>query len=537
MGKSNYKGRKKSNSYNKKRTEKSEEQTLRSRPNDANWYAPNDTMMKLAANFSFASNLGSKFRIETTSAMPFNDIKCSVPGIMKIRTAMAPGIATDNSDPINVAARNVYAYVRHANAGHSNYDCPDLMLYFLMVDSLYAALSWMMRVAGSMRYYNIRNRYQAKGLIESMSVNYDALSIEYADFVQYINMFAMKLGTLAVPANLSYFKRHRWMYGNLFLDENSSKAQIYYYQPFGFYKYHEMSGQDGRGEIEMVKMETNTITFNSLANIRSYFDPLLASVLESEDMNIMSGDILKAYNDIVVVPTISPDYTVIPTYQPEVLEQIHNLRCCSSPKTTSLNPYITQDVSTNTIQFNPELDAPNSATFTAYTKKFVIDLNTEVPDANLVMVACRLADTVKQDANGKFFLNTCGSEFVTRIETYKYAENSSGVWALTAKYFHSFTYISTTIAATPSTTVELDLAAAVGELGAASLAMAFNRCPIRTVGLDIRDNHTTPNTRTSEVYFLGELDNYTVMSWEDKRDMDELALLHMFGVPTLGVQT
>ena len=112
--------------------------------NDASWYAANSQLLKDAASLAYSESVGSGYSV-VMNPVTEQDWVTSIPGVYAIHTAPAIGVSKDNASAINIAARNIYSYVRHANAGHSNYDSPDLMIYLMAMDSLYSVLSFMAR--------------------------------------------------------------------------------------------------------------------------------------------------------------------------------------------------------------------------------------------------------------------------------------------------------------------------------------------------------------------------------------------------------
>ena len=101
--------------------------------NDPAYYALNSQLLVDAASHAFSDATGTKIPWSTkgyNEHLIVPDI-ASIPGVMSFRIAPTVGISTDQSSAVNVAARNIYSYVRHANSGHSNYDAPDLMMYLL----------------------------------------------------------------------------------------------------------------------------------------------------------------------------------------------------------------------------------------------------------------------------------------------------------------------------------------------------------------------------------------------------------------------
>lgn len=314
-----------------------------SQPNDWQWYARNAQLLKDSASYSYNYPVGNQLNYGPIAGKIANSF--SVPGVMALYCAPAVGPANNENDPINVASKKVYTFVRHANAGHVNYDSPDLMIYLIVMDSCYAYLAYLKRLYGLMSTTSVTNRYYPQAIVHACDANYLDLERHLSDLRTYINTFAAKLGNLAIPNNMSYMARHSWMYSGYYVDTpNNDKAQTYIYVPESFYYF--MKDKDGAGMARLV--EFNTMDYGSqvvtpevgdwgnrnspfpaghtFEQLRQFGDNMINPILAEEDFGIMSGDILKAYTTSgIVQPTgITDVYAVLPVYSEEVLNQINN---------------------------------------------------------------------------------------------------------------------------------------------------------------------------------------------------------------------
>lgn len=123
-------------------------------PNDPSWYAANSALLRDSASFSFNNPLGNRITLSGAPSSVSISRTFAIPGVYAIYCGPSIGRSLDNSSPVNIAARNIYSFVRHANSGHSNYDAPDLMLYLLAMDQLYSGLAFMSRAYGVMSQYS-----------------------------------------------------------------------------------------------------------------------------------------------------------------------------------------------------------------------------------------------------------------------------------------------------------------------------------------------------------------------------------------------
>lgn len=417
----------------------------KSKPNDWRWYAQNEQLLKDAASFPYTWPLGTRLNLGGDVAVDVN--KGSIPGIMAIHTAPSFGWSDQSNSPINVAARNIYSFVRHANSGSSNYDAPDLMLYLMAMDSCYSYIAYLKRIYGVALTFSMTNRYYPQAILNAMGVDFNSIHKSLADFRAYINVLAVKVGSLCVPASMSYFAKHMWMYDGYYLDDDQDKAQTYLFVPDGFFVFGLDS--DGAGQLEYTPLGIPVGSLSptqvgdgllTLDDLITYGDNMIMPILTSEDMNIMSGDILKAFGAgmLYKVDGISETYTVLPSYDQEVLQQIENLSLIGSYVEESA--VLHQDATKGWLNFTPRFEHPYAfpesvSTHPGYnvylSNNFVNFHHDQVSPAD-TMEATRMsniAHAVNYDENTLTY-HTLGSEVAMYGYIYYYSD-WSGSWELT----------------------------------------------------------------------------------------------------------
>lgn len=309
-----------------------------SKPNDAAWYAQNAQLMSDVASFSYNFPVGSKMPNDISGSIMVKN--GSVPGIMTIHLAPRFGVVDEANDALNVAMRNLYSFVRHANSGSTNYEAPDLMLYLALMDSCFSFIEMLKRAYGTLMTYSFTNRYFPLAAVRAQGFDFVDLQENIADFRAYINTLAVKVGSMCIPASMSYMARHQWVYSGMYYDTPSDeKAQVYMYVPEAFYVFSKDA--DGAGAAQLVDFDRNRYSSAfcypytadnepdrgwKFADIVDFGNRLIDPILEDEDFNVMSGDILKAFgaSNVFMISTIPENYTVLPIYHEEVLNQIHN---------------------------------------------------------------------------------------------------------------------------------------------------------------------------------------------------------------------
>lgn len=512
---------------NKKEFEKESKEfsKVKESANDPDWYYYSEQSLKDAGRLSFNNALGVALPVTTGYFL-------EVPGIMNIYTTPAIGYSDTGTSAVNIAAKNLYSYVRHANSGHSNYDSPDLMMYILAMDSLYSMYAWMTRIYGLAKIYVQQNRYWGAQMLRSMGLIADDFASNLANFRTYINQFAVKLSAFYVPASMSLFKRHTWMYANVFADEDDVKAGVYMYQPGFLWQYDEVNGI-----LEAVGVTCTASTsavghyvqnINNMSYVINLADTMLSKIVASESMNIMSGDILKAYGaeNCWKFGAIDDDYTILPMFSEEVLLQIHNTKfvgrypvvAAGDPGANKAALNVYQDT---TPGFGRILYTPCFANARHLSCNQVFDSwKQEVPPED-VMVGSRnmvsgVTSTLQMsDSSYKSFAfpTACGSELCLFATTWVLDVNGN---------FTSQTLYDTSV-------FDTTLAQITPKLNA---IMRFNEAPLTT-----NYAHVTTSTGIDDIRperLFGELSNYTMLDNSDLRKLHDTALLSEFAVPFLG---
>lgn len=398
--------------------------------NDPQWYFKSNNLLNDVASFSYAQPLGADLRPDRILA-PLAPSKNSgglnaVPGLMSITLAPTPGIARDAQDPINVAAQNVYSFVRYKNSGAANYDAPDLMLYLIAMDSVYMAWNWMKRLYGMASTYSVMNKYKPKAYMLANGVDIDDIYAHLADFRAYLNMAANKISAFCVPAVFTYMVRHSWLFSNIYKDAETTKAQEYMYVPAFFYTYDETTSPQG-GLLKPINVLYNKpANLYKFSDLRQMLDTIINSLVYSEDIGIMSGDILKAYGEgsLYHLSEIEPDFRVDAVYNRGVLSQIENARMCATIlKGANLSIFnITQDPDTNYILYQPKVvsDNPWNDRMGHY-----LNFHWDNPTPEDVIEATRLTyTTTTTQTAGKYTISItdCGSELFIGGNIYYYAQ-------------------------------------------------------------------------------------------------------------------
>lgn len=512
----------KSNSRRKTYTEKKTDDMKSNNKdysNDPSWYAKNPQLLKDAASLAFSNrsgdylNLGVNQRYDYTGANPGILTMYWMPSLGKLAGGYEPNAATD---AVNMAALNIYSYVRHANSGSANYDAPDLMMAILAADSAFATIAHLIRIYGIARLYDQKNRYLPKALLKSMRVNPDEIINNLAKFRYGINNLIAKASVIWVPSNMSLVTRHFWMNSNIYKDSDSEKAQMFAFVPWHAWCFEPKTSETG-SSLSNLSLDWSSYTLDQiLYSVNSLLDPLISD----EDMGIMFGDMLKAYGkeNLYSLNMIDENYTVLPVFNKEVLMQIHN----ATALPIAAGGVVQSDTGViyQLTAYRPTTQFGLAQCFGP--KKFIFDYQDMIPEPENIMVSSRLMQFVPLNGGKDKLLYSstegiapwvmCGSERIFAFEVHYYDKQGN----LASKFFHSFMYEAD---ATEESIMEL--------------LARFNWAPRVYMMSDFSYDTTTHAVSRTLDICVGDMDNYTIVDFDVIQKMHETAVLSEFDVPLM----
>ena len=525
-GKSQRNGRSKSNKsrkdFNTNKTRATYPGSTNQGCNDPSWYASNPALLRDSASIPFSWAVGTPIDL----GIPNMSKPWSVPGIATLELAPVFGWSHTPNDPLNLAATSVYSFVRHANSGHSNYDAPDLMLYLMSMTQIYSYINWLQRIYGCASLYAQKNRYFPRALVEAQKVDFDSLFNHLADFRYGINLLINKCASLAIPATMPIFLRQAFLYQNVYCEGASVKDQMYMYVPHGFYRFAFDASHAGCLEYHpLPKMHETKLTTEELLQIGN--DMLDALILD-EDINIMSGDILKCYgSNIIKLTTLDESYGIVPLYNAAVLEQFKNATVFYTYNVTipsvvqnATKAYLTSTptwkaISTNVMGMNT---ARQKILGRVYSGNTILSTSVSEPDPAVVIENTRLQAIVSPipmegtEADPQYPI-LCGSEIAMNFCVHYYVYDQWNV----SRFTHS------TLAGAmgmSSTTLQ-------GDVPMLARAGHFKFRP--RVTYIVFDDQDQPGN--CDIYF--DVDNYAVINAQTLSKLHETALMSMLDVASI----
>lgn len=341
-----YSGRgRKSRGKGRNRKDSGKEQKVKQQGvNDISWYQKNPSLVSIACSIPFGFpngvNLATVDDVDNQNRNAIN----SLGGICVQDIIPTPGwsdyTGSNGAQVIDIAARDIYAWVRHANSGASNYEPADLLTYLLAMDEMYMWHTNIRRLYGCAYLFNAQNRFVGKELITALGFDADDILQHLPELNYHLNSLAARINSFYVPASFPIYQRHAFLYSGIFMDSTDLKSQMYAMKPVGFRTFETQFNNEAnppwgflawRWLKEYTKLAGATTpahvgTYSlKYADIVAISEELVNNMRVNEDIGIMSGDIKKAYGDALFVVDITPlEYTAPVSTDIAMLNQFGN---------------------------------------------------------------------------------------------------------------------------------------------------------------------------------------------------------------------
>ena len=316
--------------------------------NDWRFYAVSEQEAKAVASFPFNVLAGRPIDLQWKSAADVAnaDLSEASGAVMMLDYMPSIGRAGESNDAANIAARRFYTYIRHANSGAKVYEAPDLMMYFLAMIDIIVGYFHAKRDYGILQTYSRSNRNMPNALMNALGLD----AADYTSLANYnfrLNVIANRINSFCLPKDILALQRFAYIASNVFIDASTIRGQFYIFHKKGFYVFQPVAESTGSS-----LKYTDIITPVNLGAQINNLETQLNALFGDDDINTMSGDVLKAFKENVYnIAGVPSDYMVEPVFDEDILNQIQNASLCGvTASTTSLS--ITQ--ANNVIKFQPQ---------------------------------------------------------------------------------------------------------------------------------------------------------------------------------------
>lgn len=432
--------------------------------NDPSWYVPNAQMVKDVASIPFNDWLGNPIipnHNQTKSGdagkqfIAYN-IGVNVPGICTLEIAPYFNTSDGALSPINLAMADVYTQMQIKSGRTPSYEGPDVMKVIIALSNAYGYYQFLTRLYGVIKNFSVLDKYTPKALINANHCDYENLSANLADFRIYINQFAYQLQSFPLPQNFDYAARQIFMYQNVYTDGNSQKHQYYMYVPSGFMIYSEGLTTQPLSQLTYTPLLKNNysdvtsvehMNMLKLIDLIDYGNAMLTPLRSSEDVRMISADIINTFNSYYQVNPIAETYSISPVYNAEVLSQMENayiqpkgFYALTLSENTNINAgYLTAVCNLNPAYYNAGYPAALSDVsdllryglyYYDFTDgKVLLNFHSDTVTPEQVLVASRFSSNqalnyIDDGEEGiRFFPNCAGTEVVLNCCVYMYNLN------------------------------------------------------------------------------------------------------------------
>lgn len=393
--------------------------------NDPSWYTQNPGLTLASASIPFPYRPGMELPVwrgdDASSVIHHVANQPKVPGIAVLHWAPAIGRALTVTDPINVAAKELFSQVRATFSGSIEADAPDFIIYLMALDSIYAYIGGLKRIYTIISQYSPNNYLVPEGLLRALGftdLQILELQSNKMEFYGQIQQLIGMVQKFMCPAVFPVFARHYWLNENVYTDSDTANSQWYVFNMDLVYRYElqdigEGIKAGGLTAVDGFRNWTGTGTINDQMFTRGL--ELIQALASSDDAYIISGYLQRAFQGAPTfgVNPLEMGATFTPVFEPAVLMQIEN-SFSDSVKIQGGDTYtdlagilrVKQDPHTNTLQC-PLSVAGSLASVVAITNP-VLNIRSDAPGSVDVVESTRLI--TMRDPDNEYFIT--GTEFV-----------------------------------------------------------------------------------------------------------------------------
>lgn len=486
----------------------------KSERNPFSWYNKYPEYTDYAGTLPFGTPLGQTLNLATDTSKALN-LNQPIPGICTLEFYPTIGYSSNRNSPINRSAIRWYSALRKLQKASGDYDSQDAMMAYVAVDSLAMFHEIGKRIIGIANNNSVLNRYVPEGLLAAQYVDPIDVRNNIADWIGYVNKFAIDANNVTMPKDISLRDRHSWMCSGLYTDGQTERSQIYMFVPLGFWQYNNTVTTGS--QLDFISWATADSPM-TLEKYKTMGNALLNAVFGDEDMGLISGDTLNAIGsaNCVWFDQIDRSYTLDALYSEMVLSQIENASFIGA-WATGYTPVITQDPSVNAgaILFQPKLSVVTSRYNEAYNRLNLLNFHGSKPTVEDTIEATRLCVKGELDEDGNVSPTAFGSELPVQMR----------VWISNAPTNpQSFVPISQMGSVMVVTQNDVSYASAVTFVAAIS---QFDWHPMIYI-------FTEDAAEGSQLVYRGvlaDLDVTAVLTEQKLADMHEAAITSLFSIP------
>lgn len=524
--------------------------------NDRAWYNNVPAVIENVARVPFQLAEGSPFLPIDTAVksimlkkeipegeIPAASAKTFFPGIMRLNLVPCYGRSEDHTSSLNISALETFTVLRNAASGAIKFDQNDVMINICATDSAYMLHQWLNRAYKCAFAVDYRNQYLPNSLLAAMGIN-PLIREDFANFEAAINYLVVKLAKINIPDVFDILHRHAWLFGNVYKDADSAKAQMYLFNPSGLWTLMETQAEEPT-RLQYSTMRTlagkaanSEYIVDTVADVYHLINTILNPLLGSTDFGDINGRIATAYGQdkMIKIGFAEKNTPLEIVYNQEVLSEIENATIIGDGQQTFNGLYLVQKtddlvggpylVSYPTIRIDPG-SIGNFLYGNSPAIKRLINMHQETTDPLDIAVATRFtASVLPQDSGLGFWALNVGSEFVESVDILQFSLANAGTGKTALK----------SVPLPPAFVFDVLGTAPDGPIDSCDPRMLsalyywsqFDWAP--SIPIIKRVDYTQEGSTTFETHFMSflcDVDNYAFVDTNDLRNIHEACLLSM----------
>lgn len=422
--------------------------------NALDWYTKYPNLIQGSAQVSFPNRPGmTALAADTlskntgTSATTVSGFM-TVPGVLAIEWMPAYGFneVGNSQNPLTIAANETYAKIRSNFSGDLDVDPPDIMLYQLAIDSIYALIAKYKRIFRVVNAYSPDNYMTPDGILNAMGFSAAQVALlrkQKMDIFNIINTLVLEIRKFRCPGHMDVFNRHYWLNDNIYTDADSINSQFFLFNMIGYYKLSEVSTDITLPPVTLQMQSTSAANYGTSDIAQAMYNEChdcIQRLAKWSDSYTINGYLLKAFDPRSFFYTDEIDYgeVLLPVFSPEVLTQIENARAL--PTQTVTNTTITYTLNDNVMSCTPTCMIPQASasvatalTMQAFNIAPSLNIHADAPNVADVVIASRLQPILRRASSFDTGSATaqaiyCGTEIVVDMKLTVSNPTSMGSW-------------------------------------------------------------------------------------------------------------
>jgi hypothetical protein len=323
------------------------------RDNDPNWYFSNKELADQAAQLSFQNVLGltplcnyqvptiARIKLASTPGTTYNvpNIASRTYKFQSLGSVRTRGYVQEGKAGVNLMAAKLYTLLSTFSGRTSAYAPQDVAQMILAISSIAEVSEAIRRTFGVALTYNYRNRMLPLGLMASMGVDPFDMVSHLSEYRMRFNVAMSRINQIPLLDNIGYIRKARDIYQNVYMDDPTSMAQLFFYIPEFIWYLREDIESTGSilTAVDLPRYDADYADKGTMADWLEMLEKAITYVLESSTLNFIYADLLNMSTKLKT-PTwqfdyLAENYVVMPIYNQNALLQFHNLTVIDKPAT------------------------------------------------------------------------------------------------------------------------------------------------------------------------------------------------------------